>query len=81
MDGMGEIRIPGSSVLEKHHKTVREALAKPFGARVYTPREIQNAGNFPWKILHDSPDIGDVLRGAGVLELEECDVFDAFHGR
>jgi hypothetical protein len=79
MGGMRQVCVAGCGVFKEHHKTVSEAIAEPLGARIHAPRETKDAGNLRRKRLHDSPDIGDVLGGAGVFELKKGDVFDAFH--
>ena len=79
MRGMREIGVTGGGVFKEHHEAVSEALTQSFGARVHAVGEIEDAGNFPRQILHDAPDLGDVMVGELGFEFEEADVFDAFH--
>ena len=79
MDRMWQICVARGGAFEEHHEAVIEALAEPFGAVIFAPCEVQDAGNLSRQILDDAPHFGDFLRGACGFELKEGDVFDLFH--
>ena len=72
MDGMRQIRIARRGALEEHDEAVREALRESLGAVVWSPREVEDAGNLLRQILDDAPDLGDLLRRAVGFELKKA---------